>query len=94
MAVEFAVGETHDAVSVEENFRETAATQRSDRPIEDDQVALYGRIGQEHARRVRVTAQLTGSPHKVRETRLAAKRHLLQQRSGYACVSIATDSCG
>ena len=44
------MGETHDAVSVEENFRETAATQRSDRPIEDDQVALYGRIGREHAR--------------------------------------------
>jgi hypothetical protein len=38
VVVEFAVGETLDAVRAEENFREVAATQRSDQPIEDDQV--------------------------------------------------------
>jgi hypothetical protein len=38
VVVEFAVGETLDAVRAEENFREVAATQRSDQPIEDDQL--------------------------------------------------------
>ena len=37
--------------------------------------ALYGRIGREHARSTHAPAQLTGSPHKVRKTRLNAKRH-------------------
>ena len=32
------MGETLDAVRAEENFRKVAATQRSDQPIEDDQV--------------------------------------------------------
>ena len=32
------MGETREAVRAEENFREVAATQRSDQPIEDDQV--------------------------------------------------------
>ena len=32
------MGETLDAVRAEENLREVAATQRSDQPIEDDQV--------------------------------------------------------
>lgn len=41
MVVEFAVGETLDTVRAEENFREVAATQRSDQPIEDDQVGAY-----------------------------------------------------
>jgi hypothetical protein len=38
VVVEFVVGETLDAIRAEENFREVAATQRSDQPIEDDQV--------------------------------------------------------
>jgi len=42
VVVEFAVGETLDTVQAEENFREVAATQRSDQPIEDDQVGACG----------------------------------------------------
>jgi hypothetical protein len=36
VVVEFAMGETLEAVRAEENFREVAATQRSDQPLEDE----------------------------------------------------------